>query len=263
MLSHHHGSNNDANRPAKKSGSSILVTAFALLSAFIFFKAIILSDQSTDPKTVRDSQHDVIHRPLLISGPSGVGKGTLIERLMEFYNEEDGLHFKFSVSHTTRKPRPGEKDGVHYHFTDRTQMMKDVKNGKFIEHAEVHGNLYGTSYSSVQSLMEEGFIVILDIDIKGARKVQEKINPLSIFIAPPSTEILEQRLRDRRTESEEAIQKRIKNARSEVAYGTRPGAFDEVIVNDDLDFAFLTLRHILEERYPHVNTVPFEQHVEF
>ena len=204
-----HGTHNDTDHLQKKSRSSVLVILCSALSAFIFIKAFIFSGVRTEPNTVRDSEHVIIHKPLLISGPSGVGKGTLIERLMDFYNEEDGLHFKFSVSHTTRKPRPGEVDGVHYHFTDRTQMMRDVKDGKFIEHAEVHGNLYGTSYSSVQSLMEEGFIVILDIDIKGARKVQEKISPLSIFIAPPSMEILEQRLRDRRTESEEVIQKRI------------------------------------------------------
>ena len=257
------GSHSNTDHPTKRSGSPILVAIFLVLSVLIFVKGFILSGASSDSKTVINSENDIIHRPLLISGPSGVGKGTLIEKLMEFYNDDEGLHFKFSVSHTTRKPRPGEQDGVHYHFTDRTQMMKDIKDGKFIEYAEVHGNLYGTSYATVQSLMEEGSIVILDIDINGARKVQEKIQPLSIFVAPPSMEILERRLRDRRTETEDAIQKRIKNARSEVAYGTRPGTFDEVIVNDDLDFAFLTLRHILEERYPHINTVPFEQHVEF
>lgn len=262
---------------SKRSYVLLSLLTFGLFVTFRFSskQKVKIHKRVTDGKY---AEH-VRHRPLIISGPSGVGKGTLIDKLLNFYNhqwyyyEDDesefsvsDVHFKFSVSHTTRKPRPGEVDGVHYHFTNKEHMLQEIKEGKFIEYAEVHGNLYGTSYSSVQSVIDEGHIVILDIDVQGARKVQESDSiqyPLSIFIAPPSMSTLERRLRDRRTENEESIQRRIENARKEVEYGTKKGSFDEVVVNDDLELAFLSLRHILEERYPHLNTIPSDEHVEF
>mmetsp|Transcript_7943 Transcript_7943/g.11687 ORF Transcript_7943/g.11687 Transcript_7943/m.11687 type:complete len:140 (+) Transcript_7943:233-652(+) len=137
-------------------------------------------------------------------------------------------------------------------------MKQDIDTGKFIEHAEVHGNFYGTSYGAVQEVINAGKICILDIDIQGAKRVKESpaIQPHFVFIAPPSMTILEQRLRDRATETEEAIQKRIGNAQREVDYGITQGNFDEIVVNDDLDQAVLHLRQVLEHWYPHLSQVP-------
>lgn len=212
-------------------------------------------------------------RPLVISGPSGVGKGTLINLLFEFYNKEfesssnsDEHHpLSFSVSHTTRGPRPGEKDGVHYHFSTKGQMQKEIDDNKFIESAEVFGNLYGTSYSAIQDVVSKGKICVLDIDIQGAKRVKEDTSittPYFIFVAPPSMEILEKRLRDRGTETEEAIQRRTANAQKEVTYGLASGNFDDIVINDDLDKAFLHLQLILEGWYPHLNQVPHSEVVE-
>jgi len=208
------------------------------------------------------------YKPLVISGPSGVGKGTLISKLVEFYNHDEiskqELHddhqpLGFSVSHTTRKARPGEIDGIHYHFIKKDEMLKDIRENKFIEHAEVHGNLYGTSYDSVQRVINAGKICILDIDINGAKKIKENTSiksPYFVFVAPPSMKILEQRLRDRKTETEDAIQRRTANAQKEVDFGTAHGNFDEVLINNNLDHASLRLRQILEEWYPHLNQIP-------
>jgi guanylate kinase len=228
------------------------------------------------------NHHDpVAFRPLVVSGPSGVGKGTLINKLVEFYNhrvdemidshefqveDNQNIHelFGFSVSHTTRGPRPGEVEGIHYHFTNMETMKKSIQKHDFIEHAEVHGNLYGTSYESVQNVISSQRICILDIDVQGAKRVKEDssldMKPYFIFIAPPSMEILERRLRDRGTEKEDAVLRRIGNARSEVEYGTSEGNFDQIIVNDDLEITFLHLRQVLEEWYPHLNQIPSPSH---
>jgi len=219
-----------------------------------------------------------IFRPIVISGPSGVGKGTLIHKLITYYNEKsdeiisshevidntnkidhdnDGI-FGFSISHTTRAPRPGETNGVDYHFTNRDEMMKRIQNHEFIEYAEVHGNIYGTSSAAVQKVISSQRICILDIDVQGARQVKENsllLTPHFVFIAPPSMEALEQRLRDRNTETEEAILRRIGNARKEVEYGTYAGNFDYIVVNDDLEIAFQQLRQILEEWYPYLTQI--------
>jgi len=211
------------------------------------------------------------YRPLVISGPSGVGKGTLIEKVVEYYNhqvddvleshefEEGSLHnmFGFSVSHTTRNPRPGEEMGIHYHFTSHDEIQKAIDDNKFIEYAEVHGNIYGTSYDSVQNVISSQKICILDIDVQGAKRVKSSmLNPYFIFIAPPSMEILEQRLRGRGTETEEAILKRLGKAMDEVTYGMAQGNFDEIIVNDDLEVSFEQIRHILERWYPVLTKIP-------
>ncbi|KAL3826939.1 hypothetical protein ACHAXA_006019 [Cyclostephanos tholiformis] len=171
-------------------------------------------------------------RPVVICGPSGVGKGTLIELLQKRF--PDGK-FGFSVSHTTRKPREGEVNGVHYHFTTVEDIRKDIEDGKFIEYAEVHGNYYGTSIASVESVQGKNLICLLDIDVQGAQKVKaSSLDAHYLFIAPPSTEELESRLRGRGTESEDAIQRRLANARGELEYGLESGNFDAVLVNNDL-----------------------------
>ncbi|KAK9128688.1 hypothetical protein Syun_017485 [Stephania yunnanensis] len=181
-------------------------------------------------------------KPIVISGPSGVGKGTLISQLMKEFPST----FGFSVSHTTRAPREKEKDGVHYHFTEMSTMEKDIKDGKFLEFASVHGNLYGTSVTAVNAVKDAGKRCILDIDVQGARLVRASpLDAVFIFVCPPSFEELEKRLRDRKTETEEQIQKRLRNARVELEEGKSPGLFDHMLVNDDLKTCYETLKKIL------------------
>jgi guanylate kinase len=184
-------------------------------------------------------------KAVVIAGPSGVGKGTLIERLR---NEFPAL-FGFSVSHTTRQPRVGEQDGVHYHFTTVPEIQRDIEAGLFIEHAQVHGKFYGTSVAAVGAVRDKGRICILDIDVQGCRLVRDKKLPAKFFfIAPPSMEVLEHRLRGRGTEDETAILKRLANAMGEIEAKDEPGLFDVVIVNDNLDKAFADIKeHLTEE----------------
>ncbi|KAH0464379.1 hypothetical protein IEQ34_007165 [Dendrobium chrysotoxum] len=181
-------------------------------------------------------------KPIVISGPSGVGKGTLITKLMTEFPST----FGFSVSHTTRAPRDKEMNGVHYHFTERNKMEKDIQDAKFLEYALVHGNLYGTSIEAVEAVSDAGKRCILDIDVQGARSV--RVSPLEaifIFVCPPSFEELELRLRARGTETEEQIQKRLGNARAELEQAKTPGLFDHMLVNDELESCYQNLKKIL------------------
>ncbi|KAI3471375.1 hypothetical protein Pfo_030739 [Paulownia fortunei] len=181
-------------------------------------------------------------KPIVISGPSGVGKGTLISKLME----EFPSMFGFSVSHTTRAPRNNEQNGVHYHFTERSVMEKDIEDKKFLEFAAVHGNLYGTSIEAVEVVADKGKRCILDIDVQGARSVRaSSLEAIFIFICPPSFEELEKRLRARGTETEEQIQKRLRNAKAELEQGNSPGLFDHILVNDDLEACYEKLKKLL------------------
>uniref|UniRef100_A0ACD5WW76 Uncharacterized protein n=1 Tax=Avena sativa TaxID=4498 RepID=A0ACD5WW76_AVESA len=181
-------------------------------------------------------------KPVVISGPSGVGKGTLIAKLMNDFPSR----FGFSVSHTTRAPREKEIDGIHYHFTERSKMEKEISEGKFLEFAHVHGNLYGTSIEAVEAVTDEGKRCILDIDVQGARSVRaSSLEALFIFVCPPSFEELEKRLRARGTEAEEQIQKRLRNARAELDQSNTPGLFDHFLVNDDLETCYGNFKKLL------------------
>ncbi|KAM3355572.1 guanylate kinase 2 [Capsicum galapagoense] len=183
-----------------------------------------------------------VEKPIVISGPSGVGKGTLISGLMK----EFPSMFGFSVSHTTRTPREKEQNGFHYHFSDRSVMEREIKDGKFLEFASVHGNLYGTSVEAVEVVADAGRRCILDIDVQGARSVKARsLDAIFIFISPPSFEELEKRLRARATETEEQIQKRLQNARAELEQGKSSGLFDHNLVNDDLESCYKNLKNIL------------------
>ncbi|KAK6945305.1 Guanylate kinase/L-type calcium channel beta subunit [Dillenia turbinata] len=184
-----------------------------------------------------------IEKPIVISGPSGVGKGTLISKLMS----EFPSMFGFSVSHTTRAPREKETNGVHYHFTERSVMEKAIKEGMFLEFASVHGNLYGTSIEAVEVVADAGKRCILDIDVQGARSVRaSSLEAIFIFICPPSFEELKKRLYARATETEEQIQKRLRNARTELEQGQSSGLFDHLLVNDDLEMCYKRLKNILD-----------------
>ncbi|BAT96381.1 hypothetical protein LR48_Vigan02g037100 [Vigna angularis] len=183
-----------------------------------------------------------VEKPVVISGPSGVGKGTLISLLMK----EFPSMFGFSVSHTTRAPRGMEKDGVHYHFTEKNVMEKEIKDGKFLEFASVHGNLYGTSVEAVELVSDAGKRCILDIDVQGARSVRASpLEAMFIFICPPSMDELEKRLRDRGTETEEQVLKRLRNAQAEIEQGRSSGIFDHILFNDNLEDCYENLKKLL------------------
>eukprot|EP00536_Pseudo-nitzschia_multiseries_P001962 jgi/Psemu1/294628/fgenesh1_pm.26_\ len=175
-------------------------------------------------------------KPIVVCGPSGVGKGTLIEMLFKRFPNDQ---FGFSVSHTTRKPRDGEVDGKHYNFTTVEQIKKEIDEGKFVEYAEVHGNYYGTSVAAVESVQAQNRVCILDIDIQGVKIVKKSsLEPLYFFVTPPSLEELEKRLRGRGTETEESIKKRLANSKQEMEYGHEAGNFDRIFVNADLKETF-------------------------
>ena len=168
---------------------------------------------------------------LVISGPSGTGKGTLVAKLLE----KDPT-FVFSVSVTTRAKRENEIEDVHYHFISDAEYDKLLDEDAFIEHASVHGNRYGTLKSEVYARMESGQNVLLDIDPQGARAVMEKEpDCVSVFILPPSYHDLKVRLHTRNTEKEEEIERRLHNARGEIEQMNR---YRYLVVNDDLELAF-------------------------
>jgi guanylate kinase len=175
---------------------------------------------------------------IVVSGPSGTGKGTLLDRIIK-----EDQNCTFSVSATTRTPRPGEVEGVHYHFIDREKFQELVEKAEFLEWARVHDEYYGTLRSAVMKSLEQGFDVILDIDVQGALHLKErKEGGVFIFIAPPSLHELEKRLRGRGTESEEKIAKRVEVARGEL---TKIRNYDYIVINDELSLAYEQLKAII------------------
>ena len=175
---------------------------------------------------------------LVISGPSGAGKGTIYKKLLA--NDES---LSFSVSVTTRGPREGEVDGVDYFFISNEEYDKLLEEDAFLEHATVHGNRYGTLKSQVQKIMDSGRSVVLDIDPQGARAVMEKEpSCVSVFILPPSYHELKVRLHTRNTEKEEEISRRLRNARGEIE---QMGRYRYLVVNDNLELAFEQLMAIV------------------
>lgn len=174
----------------------------------------------------------------IISSPSGGGKGTLIRRALD---ELDNL--KYSVSYTTRAMREGESDGVEYHFVTVPEFEGLMASDDLLEYALVHGNYYGTSSSQIEQATKEGLDVILEIDVQGAKIVRRKREEaINIFILPPSFQVLAERLRNRRTETEEQLQIRLENARQEVGFYS---SCDYIIVNDDLERAVADLKSVI------------------
>ncbi|GLB41973.1 putative guanylate kinase [Lyophyllum shimeji] len=174
-------------------------------------------------------------RPLILSGPSGVGKSTLFQRLFTEFPDK----FGFSVSHTTRSPRPGEVDGKQYHFVTPQRFKDLLQEDAFIEHAEFSGNFYGTSIETVRQVQRLGRRCILDIEAQGVRQIKKtNLNPVYLFISPPSMAALRSRLRQRGTETEAAVEKRLATALKEIQYAKEPNVHDIIIVNDDLDRAY-------------------------
>jgi guanylate kinase len=166
----------------------------------------------------------------IVSAASGAGKTTLVKSLLE-----RDASLRLAVSFTTRAPRPGERDGIHYHFVDQDRFLRMIAAGDFLEHAQVFGNRYGTAEHTVRSELEEGRDLLLEIDWQGARQVREHFPAaVSIFILPPSARELEQRLRGRGLDSDQVIAGRMAEARSEMSHY---GEYDYLVVNDVFDTA--------------------------
>jgi guanylate kinase len=174
----------------------------------------------------------------IITAASGAGKTSLVKQLLA-----NDSQVKLSVSHTTRKPRQGEKNGVHYYFVNELEFLQVLSTGGFLESADVHGAKYGTAQSAVDAALQAGYDVILEIDWQGAAQVR-KIYPqsISIFILPPSLEALEQRLNDRGQDSIEVINKRVAAAQEEMRHVVE---FDYVTINDNFDVALQDLQAII------------------
>ena len=177
-------------------------------------------------------------KTFIISGPSGVGKSTVLK---ELFQDRDDLYF--SVSATTRPPRPGEINGVHYHFTDVDEFRKMISEDAFLEYAEYVGNFYGTPKAPVEKWLEEGHDVVLEIEVQGGRQIK-KVAPdcVSLFILPPSLKVLEKRLRGRGTETEEVIEKRLAAAADEIRCVKD---YDYAVINDTVEQAVLDIEAIL------------------
>lgn len=174
----------------------------------------------------------------VITGPSGAGKGTVLKKVTD-----DLDHLYFSVSATTRAPRAGEVDGVHYHFKTREEFLKLIEEERLLEYTEYVGNFYGTPLDPVTEHLTQGDDVILEIELEGSQNVKRKYPAAAlVFIAPPSFEELERRLRGRGTEQEETILRRMATARKECA---NMDAFEYVVLNDDADEAARELKSII------------------
>ncbi|KEZ46097.1 Guanylate kinase [Scedosporium apiospermum] len=214
-----------------------------LRSSRLFFTALSRAGLQTIPKGLTRpfsnmSKLPTDTRPIVVSGPSGVGKGTLLQLLFSRHPDV----FAFSVSHTTRDPRSGEVHGVHYHFVPMKDFEDLIDANGFVEHAKFSGNRYGTSKMTIEEQSAKGKVVVLDIEMEGVKQIKNSDIPARyVFVAPPSEEILEKRLRGRGTETEESVQKRLTQAKRELEYSKTPGVHDIIIVNDDLETAYKQL----------------------
>ena len=176
----------------------------------------------------------------IIAAPSGCGKTSLVKALLGSSSK-----LSVSVSHTTRKPRKGEINGENYHFVSKERFGEMISNNDFVEHAEVFGNMYGTERSNIKKKLEANIDIILEIDWQGARQVRENMpNSISIFILPPSKNVLLQRLTDRGQDDEETISKRMKNSESEMSHYDE---FEYLVINDQFDSALNDLKAIIQD----------------
>ncbi len=187
----------------------------------------------------------------VISAPSGSGKTTLVSKLLASFSD-----LRFSVSYTTRAPRGAERDGIDYHFVTREEFQEKIRRGEFLEWAEVHGNLYGTSKPETERIRSEGHDILLDVDVQGAEQVRKRDSEaVTMFVMPPSFRVLEERLRGRKQDSPEVIEGRLAGARREI---DRYRDYHYVLVNDDIEETAALLKaivlaerarpHLLEER---------------
>ena len=177
---------------------------------------------------------------IVVSSPSGGGKTTIVNAVRK------NMGLEYSVSTTTRPPRAGERNGVHYNFVSKEEFLMYIKEGRFLEWAEVHGHLYGTDREYIGNKLAEGKSVLLDIDVQGAMNLRRKLpGALLIFIAPPSVEALEKRLRGRGADSEESIRARLSQADFEIS---RSEFYDYKVVNEDLETAIAEVEKIIKDK---------------
>ncbi|KAL5089108.1 hypothetical protein Trisim1_005963 [Trichoderma cf. simile WF8] len=197
--------------------------------------------QLTPPPT----ESAIKFRPIIISGPSGVGKGTLIQML---HDKHPGLLTK-TVSHTTRQPREGEIEGEDYFFVSKAKFRSLISKNALVEYTYFSGNYYGTSKKTVKNQTANGMMVVLEIDIEGVKQMRKAtdidINASYVFIKPPSFEELETRLRNRSTETEEDIENRLQQAKQELEQADTPGLYDMVLVNENIEVAYVKLENFL------------------
>lgn len=180
----------------------------------------------------------------ILSAPAGTGKTTLVQKLVQEFST-----IVASVSFTTRLPRPGEIPGAHYHFLSKEEFVRRIVQGEFLEYVELYGDYYGTSRLWVEDKLLQGMHVILVIDTQGALQLKDKIEATSIFVSPPSLRELEKRLKERKTESQEVIEKRLAWAEQEMLVRS---SYDYLIINDDLEIAYQVLRSIIIAEEHHI-----------
>ncbi|CAN8076163.1 unnamed protein product [Agarophyton chilense] len=198
------------------------------------------ADDATQTETL-------ISKPVFVfAGPSGVGKSTLIHKLMD----EFPLKFQYSVSHTTREPRSNELDGEDYIFITHQEFEDMIKSNRFVEYAHVHGQYYGTSYDAVKAVLEKQTFCVLDLDIQGVEALRNKADlswqPIFVWIAPPNVSALEDRLKNRGTETSQTMKTRLTTAMREMSFAATSNIFDLTIINDNLDEAYAQLHKFIE-----------------
>lgn len=201
----------------------------------------------------KENNHESF-KPLVLCGPSGAGKSTFTAHIMSEASAFKEL-FAFSVSSTTRQPRQGEVDGVHYHFNTREQFQAEVAKGNFLEHNEVHGNFYGTHKAAVRDILRQGKVCILDIDVKGAMDIAKAVTKEFacnfVFVQTPTVEDLRQRLVARGTETEETLAKRVSAAEKEMTMARECGLFQKFLINDEKKrFLEEATNYVTKELYP-------------
>ncbi|EON62754.1 guanylate kinase [Coniosporium apollinis CBS 100218] len=179
--------------------------------------------------------------PIVVFGPSGAGKGTLLQKLFAEFPDR----FGYSISHTTRAPRPGETHGKEYNFTSMEKFQEMVGQGAFVEWARYGSNCYGTSVKAVEEVEGRGRCCVLEIEMEGVKQVANHPTfprPRFVFISPPSPEVLEKRLRSRGTDKEEEVLKRLEQGKKEMEFAKSGGVNPKVVVNDDLERAYKELK---------------------
>lgn len=187
-----------------------------------------------------ESKRSSTGRLFILSAPSGAGKTTLCQEILKHFPA-----IRYSISHTTRLPRPGERDGVDYYFITEEEFVNGIQEGSWAEWAKVHDNYYGTSNRFLDKILLSGYDVLLDIDVQGTIQIMKQYpDAITIFIMPPSLEKLNQRLRLRGTDSDEVIEKRIQNAKEEIE---RKGIYQHTVVNDQLEKAKQELFQIIHQ----------------
>ena len=206
--------------------------------------------QSSDDEDDLQFSWAGLHKPLIICGPSSVGKGTIISWLKKHYSEK----FSESISHTTRKRRPAEAESVDFHFVSRSEFEAAVWRGEFVESEEVYGNLYGTSIQALKEVSRSGKVCLIGLHVSSAvRAIEEGLLDANlVFIEPPSLEALKKRLRGRGTEDEESLNKRISSFQEEIGVARGSRHVTRIVVNNKLEEFKGEMSTIVESLYPHL-----------